>query len=53
MSKQDKKDGQPKLDALDTARVQQAISRGWNRRDVMKLMMASGLTATAAQQLFS
>ena len=53
MSKKHIKDGQPKLDARDTERVQQALRRGWNRRDVMKLMMASGLTATAAQQIFS
>lgn len=53
MSKIDKNGDLPKLDAEDTARVQKALRDGWSRRDTMKLMMASGITAAAAHQLFS
>ena len=53
MSDQENHGVKPQLDTRDTERVQQALRRGWSRRDVLKLMMASGLTATAAHQLFS
>ena len=53
MSDSNKTGDKPQLDAADTRRVQEALKRGWNRRDVMKLMMASGITASAAHQLFS
>ena len=53
MSESKKPGDLPKLDAKDTRRIQDALKQGWNRRDVMKLMMASGITAAAAQQLFS
>ncbi|MEM7207658.1 MAG: ABC transporter substrate-binding protein [Pseudomonadota bacterium] len=42
-----------KLDSKDTQRMQQVMQRGWSRRDMLKLIMASGVTATAAHQLLS
>jgi peptide/nickel transport system substrate-binding protein len=42
-----------KLESGDGQRFRNAIDRGWNRRDVMKLIMASGFTVAAAHQIFS
>ena len=53
MSDSDKKDDSPKLERQDVERVQKAIKQGWSRRDVMKMMMATGMTAAAAHQVFS
>jgi peptide/nickel transport system substrate-binding protein len=53
MSDIEKKADKTQLDLRDTERVQQALRRGWSRRDVMKMIMASGMTATVAQQVFS
>ncbi len=53
MSDQENNGVKPRLDTRDTERVQQTLRRGWSRRDVLKMMMATGLTATTAHQLFS
>ncbi len=53
MSDMKRNGDQPKLDSRDSERVQQALRKGWSRRDVMKMMMASGMTAAAAGQVFS
>ena len=42
-----------KLESVDKARYRKAIERGWSRRDVLNLVMASGFTAAAAHQIFS
>ncbi len=42
-----------RLEATDAARYRKAIERGWSRRDVLNLIMASGFTAAAAHQIFS
>ena len=42
-----------RLESVDKARYRKAIEKGWSRRDVMKMIMASGFTAAAAQQIFS
>ncbi len=42
-----------KLDRADRHSIQDAIRKGWSRRDVMKLIMAIGATATTAHQIFS
>ena len=41
------------LDFADKQKIQNAIRKGWHRRDVMKLIMATGVTSAAAGQLFS
>jgi peptide/nickel transport system substrate-binding protein len=41
------------LDRADKRSIQDAIRRGWSRRDVMKMAMAFGATGTAAHQIFS
>ncbi len=42
-----------RLESVDKARYRKAIERGWGRRDVLKMIMASGFTASAAYQIFS
>jgi peptide/nickel transport system substrate-binding protein len=42
-----------KLESQDATRFRKAIDKGWNRRDVLNLIMASGFTAAAAHQIFS
>ena len=39
MTKANKGGDLPQLEQQDIERVQQALKKGWNRRDVMKLMM--------------
>ena len=51
--KDTKQDSAPKLDVSERERVYDAIKRGWSRRDVMKMIMATGVTAAAAHQVFS
>ena len=53
MSRYKDNDDKLRLDTRDTERVQDALKKGWSRRDVMKLMMASGITAVSARHLFS
>jgi len=53
MSEFDKNPDNPTLDTRDTLQIRQALRRGWSRRDVMKMIMATGVSATAAQQIFS
>ena len=42
-----------RLESADGARYRKAIERGWSRRDVLKLIMASGFTASAAHLILS
>ena len=42
-----------KLDRTDKQSIQDTIRKGWSRRDVMKLAMAFGATATTAHHIFS
>ena len=42
-----------RLESTDKARYRKAIESGWSRRDVMRLITASGFTAAAAHQIFS
>ena len=42
-----------RLDSTDKQSIQDALRKGCSRRDVLKLIMASGVTATAAHQIFS
>ena len=42
-----------RLEPQDKARYRQALEKGWSRRDVMQLIMASGFTAAAAHHIFS
>ncbi|RLA26278.1 MAG: ABC transporter substrate-binding protein [Gammaproteobacteria bacterium] len=42
-----------RLESVDKARYRKAIEKGWSRRDVLQLVMASGFTAAAAHQIFS
>ena len=51
MSKE--KDDKPELDTRDAEAIQKVLKKGWSRRDVMKLMMASGMTAAGAGHVFS
>ena len=53
MSKSNKSGDKPQLDSRDAEQIQTALRRGWSRRDVMKMMLASGMTATVAGDLFS
>ena len=41
------------LDQSDKKKIEKAIRDGWSRRDVMNLIMATGVTATVAHDLFS
>ena len=42
-----------RLEPTDKARYRKAIEKGWSRREVLNLIMVSGFTAAAAQQIFS
>ncbi len=41
------------LDPVDRALVEKAIRKGYSRRQILKLMVATGVTAAAANNLFS
>ena len=41
------------LDANDRNLVEQALKQGYSRRQVLKLMMATGVTMTAASNIFT
>ncbi len=41
------------LDQADKALVERAVKKGFSRREVLKIMMATGVTAAAANNLFS
>ncbi len=41
------------LDSKDRARVEKAISQGYSRRSVLKLMMATGVTMATASSIFT
>ena len=41
------------LDPADRAVVEKAVRKGYSRREILKLMMATGVTAAAANNLFS
>lgn len=41
------------LDPADRSLVDNAVRRGYSRREILKLMMATGVTAAAANNLFS
>ncbi|MCP4009570.1 MAG: ABC transporter substrate-binding protein, partial [Proteobacteria bacterium] len=41
------------LDSKDRAQVEKAISKGYSRRSVLKLMMATGVSMTAASSIFT
>ncbi len=41
------------LDRADQALVEKAVRKGYSRREILKLMMATGVTAATANHLFS
>ena len=41
------------LDPADRALVEKAVRKGYSRREILKLMMATGVTAATANHLFS